>query len=731
MSTTAMTPPSTAPSFNSISYENAKRDPLPKLQTDCSSSSTSHTSSPESRPVDLQSPIPEEEEDETSSETANEPVTPTDGHQPHMFQDRINGATKHDQDSPHTLRLMGEAPPLILNTQATPPPSVPSKKGNTSPAEPQTPKTPIQRRPTSSSKDSHIKRAMSGLFRRSNSHGAHLEVRPLSSLDGNVVANSSDPVFGREQHRLSIRRMSAANSVSNSPSTTLSNTPQSPGSPVETEQPKSRAQLLQVQEPSKDEFFSGRKKNRASTGFSLRDRLSRHKISSSDKDGKRDHERHRATSVDLDSPSHHPHRLRHQDQRNDSNAKLPERAVWALPAETGIGLKSRRMSLSLPDDFTVDVAELYSEYTDQSKLVGRRGKSIGKGATSKVKLMYRRGTPGEVYAVKEFRGKSSNEKAEDYEQKVKSEYSIAKSVHHPNIVESFRLCTHNGRWNHVMEYCEHGDLFNIVSQKYLSRDERLNDRLCLFKQLLQGIHYLHGNGIAHRDVKLENLLVTKDSKLKITDFGVSEVFAGIHPGLRAAGGQCGKDMGEIRLCAPGMCGSPPYVAPEVLGKKGEYDPRPLDVWGAAIVMLTMTSNGCLWSEAKPGSSPLYDDLVRGWNKWNDKHADEVDPVITETDYPHVAFFDQMINPPALRRILLTMLNPDPSKRATIASIAKNRWVKNIECCQIDSYDDPTTMIDASVSSCTKNMNKVVWHNHLPPSTRLGHKLVRLPGANDM
>jgi serine/threonine protein kinase len=227
------------------------------------------------------------------------------------------------------------------------------------------------------------------------------------------------------------------------------------------------------------------------------------------------------------------------------------------------------MSLSLPDDFQVDVAELYDEYSDQSKLLGRRGKSVGKGATANVKLMTRKGGSGEIYAVKEFRGKSSNEKAEDYEKKVKSEFSIAKSVHHPNIVETFRLCTHNGRWNHVMEFCEQGDLYSLVNQKYLAKAGHLADRLCLFKQLIHGLNYLHDNGIAHRDVKLENLLITKDSKLKITDFGVSEVFAGIHPGLRSAGGQCGKDMQEVRLCAPGICGSPPYIAPEVMAKNGE------------------------------------------------------------------------------------------------------------------------------------------------------------------
>lgn len=226
------------------------------------------------------------------------------------------------------------------------------------------------------------------------------------------------------------------------------------------------------------------------------------------------------------------------------------------------------MSLSLPDDFTVDVVDLHSEFSDQSKRFGKRGKTLGKGATSQVMLMTRKGYPNELYAVKEFRKKASTEKAEEYEKKVKSEYSIAKSLHHPNIVETVRLCTHNGRWEHVMEWCSEGDLFNLVQKNYLKLDARLPDRLCLFKQLVQGIHYLHSNGIAHRDIKLENLLISQGSKLKITDFGVSEVFSGMHPGLRAAGGQCGKDMGEVRLCEPGICGSMPYIAPEVISKHG-------------------------------------------------------------------------------------------------------------------------------------------------------------------
>ena len=257
------------------------------------------------------------------------------------------------------------------------------------------------------------------------------------------------------------------------------------------------------------------------------------------------------------------------------HAPLPPRQVWNIAADTGLGLKSRRLSLGLPEGFTVDVLDLYSEFSDQRKFLGRRRKIVGQGATAHVKLMGRRGGfTGKTYAIKEFRGKSSSETSEDYENKVKSEYSIAKSAHHPNIVETISLCVNNGRWNHVMEFCDQGDLFGLVSQNYLSREDHFVDRVCLFKQLVHGLTYLHTHGIAHRDVKLENLLITRDSKLKITDFGVSEVFCGIHPGLQSARGQCGKEMGEIRLCEPGMCGSPPYVAPEVMERKGRYPPPP-------------------------------------------------------------------------------------------------------------------------------------------------------------
>lgn len=483
--------------------------------------------------------------------------------------------------------------------------------------------------------------------------------------------------------------------------TTRSNTPPSPGSPLEMA-PTSKDRSNRISIPTHRDFLENQtKKNRANTGLSFR----------------------------VLSSKVHTHRRTKSVERKQKDEHDLTRQPWAIPPDAGTGMKARRLSLSLPDDFTVDVAELMKEYEYQHKLFGRHGKHLGKGATSKVTLMVRKGSPGELYAVKEFRTKSSSETVDDYEKKIKSEYSIAKSLHHPNIVETVRLCTNHGRWNHVMEYCSEGDLFGLVSKQYLKDDGRSIDRLCLFKQLCQGINYLHSNGIAHRDIKLENLLITKDSKLKITDFGVSEVFSGIHPGLREAGGQCGIGMGDIRLCKPGICGSLPYIAPEVLSKKVDYDPRALDVWSSAVVMVYLIFNANLWQKAEAGlstpSQKTYNDLASGWEKISAKQ--EVNPEEYKDSYPKILAFECCVNPVPLRRLLLKMLNPDPKKRITMNDVVTNRWMKAVECCQLESYEDPVKFIDASKKDCMKSsMGKIFCHNHLPPMST-GHGLPPMPG----
>lgn len=415
------------------------------------------------------------------------------------------------------------------------------------------------------------------------------------------------------------------------------------------------------------------------------------------------------------------------------NQMKPDNFI-SMPAATGAGLKARRMSTTLPDDFDVDTVELHDEFTSGSIVPGKRGKLVGKGATATVKLMIRKGgSADQVFAVKEFRKKGQKEEESEYVNKVKSEYSIAKSLHHPNIVQSIRLCTHHGRWNHVMEFCPQGEIFTLVQKRYLT----LEDNLCLFKQLLRGVAYLHGHGIAHRDIKLENLLMTNEGHLKITDFGVSEVFCGEHPGVRAARGECGINMGDCRLCAPGICGSLPYIAPEVLEKKGErssgvggnwlaslnhssaagdYDPRPLDVWSCAIVLLCMIHKGSPWAAADRNHPDAnYAKFLTGWDKFHQTHPDGV---ISGDEAPVCGPIFSHLGKTVLKVLLLKMLHPDPVKRISIHEALGDRWVKLIDCCCAEDLStEPVIRINAAGKDSCKLAGKMSikkCHHHLPP-----------------
>lgn len=700
------------------------------LEQDNTSLSSS-SSSPPQFPTDLSDPIPEESDEETESVSHNEPVTPVSGRQSSDFptvrnrdHDNISEVAPFpplQSDSPKAnvdLRKGPFAdfgfppePPITgisrVNTRpttstnrsiSTKPLSSPSTARDSS--EEQDPPTPNQdrRRSTRGSSSSGFKRTMSNLFSAKRKDDRS-EAQPVM-----VVAqqNPSDPN----------RRWSMARSSATTPG---GNTPPSPTGPIFGEASLAKQQSKNLlAPPGPPEMLS--KKNRASTGFSFKDRAVNFATGGRNADKRPG--RRRASSFDNGKrpQATEPHGMARQD--------------LYMAAEAGVGVKARRLSLSLPDDITIDIGDLNNEFESQHKFFGRHRDHLGKGATARVRIMARKGFPGELYAVKEFRGKNSQETKEEYDKKVKSEYSIAKSLHHPNIIETIRLCVDHGRWNHVMEYCSEGDLFSLIKKGHLKTEDKAADRLCIFKQLIQGLNYLHANGIAHRDIKLENLLITKDSKLKITDFGVSEVFSGIHPGARESGGECGRQMGEIRLCNPGVCGSEPYIAPEVLAKDRKYDPRALDVWSAGIVMIALYCGSTLWEKAKYDDprSQHYTALVKSFDKWNAKHPDG-NAVITESDYPHYPIFDTFFNPPALRRVLLMMLNPNPDKRAAISDIVKHRWVKNIECCQAESYDDPAVVIDATKSSSlnTKGTRKIFCHNHLPPQAHNTHSLGKMPG----
>ena len=588
-----------------------------------------HSSSPGTRSIDHPGPIPEEDEYDTSSE-AVEPLTPTSD--THAFDD----VAHHDAVGAMLEANAAGGPPVIHNSNSNhhahhhphhahhhhhphhphhhplhhhqyhhhndgetqkamavgPRPVVPRRSNTT------TGISTITSAPTLGSEAGSL--ALAGPASAAPTPTKRLSVKRFSSFfhrnhshhhDNASVGGAAKPTTEPRQPepaRSAPRRMPTFSLTPRaSPLGSKANTPPSPSSPTATATTNTvttTAMDTATTVPPPMSLDMGcaaqadatsltgpapRMHSRSATGLSLHDRVNRIKINAP-------------------NPAR-PHRRQRSASMNGMPHIEPDNSI-SMHAATGAGLKARRLSTCLPDEFVVDTIELDNEFISTSLLPGRRGKLVGTGATASVKLMARRSGAGagvvagraasdDVYAVKEFRKRGKHEDEAEYVKKVKSEYSIAQSLHHPNIVHTVRLCTHNGRWNHVMEYCPQGELFSLVQRRYLGEP----DRLCLFKQLLRGVAYLHEHGIAHRDVKLENLLMTNEGHLKITDFGVSEVFCGEHPGLGAAAGQCGKNMKESRRSAPGICGSLPYIAPEVLDKRGKSDSSPgapLYLWSA-------------------------------------------------------------------------------------------------------------------------------------------------------
>ena len=212
---------------------------------------------------------------------------------------------------------------------------------------------------------------------------------------------------------------------------------------------------------------------------------------------------------------------------------------------------------------------------------------IGEGMFGKVKLGIHLLT-NEKVAIKIFdKGKIKNEKEVEY---IEREISILKKLNHYNTIKLYNIIQNENFIFLIQEYVPNGELLH-----FLENPENMNlteNHICkIYQQIISGIEYLHDIGIAHRDLKLENILLNRDKNIKIIDFGLSNKY--------------NKENGELLQSS---CGSPCYAAPEMI-KGIQYHGLDTDIWSSGILLYLMLCKSFPFNDKN--NSKLYQKILSG------------------------------------------------------------------------------------------------------------------------
>ncbi|RLV82963.1 putative serine/threonine-protein kinase RTK1 [Meyerozyma sp. JA9] len=325
---------------------------------------------------------------------------------------------------------------------------------------------------------------------------------------------------------------------------------------------------------------------------------------------------------------------------------------------------------------------LHKSHSELFKKYGEVGRLLGTGASGSVNILRSKDNPNKVYAIKKFRARLPREAESDYKAKVKNEFKIGEILYHENLIHTIELIKDHTTlmgdpdYYIVMDYCPY-DFFNLVMSGLMSQEEVA----CYFKQIVNGVNHLHQNGLAHRDLKLDNCVVTTDGILKLIDFGSAVQFR-----KELVDGTHKMDIidDKYRLVrARGIVGSDPYLAPEVFEPSNfGYDPRLVDVWSVAIIFCCMSLKRFPWKIPKY-SDPSYrafaeeqqPDVVAGVENLN----------VNDDPHHHKRSPSKLMKliPAQSASLVKSMLTVDPTKRAFIEDVVASDFYKSIAVCHVE------------------------------------------------
>ncbi|KAL6841270.1 hypothetical protein ACP4OV_028788 [Aristida adscensionis] len=238
---------------------------------------------------------------------------------------------------------------------------------------------------------------------------------------------------------------------------------------------------------------------------------------------------------------------------------------------------------------------------------------------------------------------------------IKREISVMRLVKHPNVLQIFEVMATKNKVYFVLEYAKGGELFNKIARGKISEESARK----YFHQLISAVDYCHSRGVYHRDLKPENLLLDEHENLKVSDFGLS-AFA-----------ESKRQDGLLHTA----CGTPAYVAPEVLSRKG-YSGAKADVWSCGVILFV---------------------LAAGYLPFRDRNLIEMYRKISKAEYRCPRYFSS-----ELKELLYGILDPDPNTRISISRIKRSTWYRKpigITTMKIDTGDNTCTS-EATTSGFT-------------------------------
>lgn len=276
---------------------------------------------------------------------------------------------------------------------------------------------------------------------------------------------------------------------------------------------------------------------------------------------------------------------------------------------------------------------IYQPRRKRAKLIGKylMGDLLGEGSYGKVKEMLDSETLCRR-AVKILKKKKLR-RIPNGEANVKKEIQLLRRLQHKNVIQLVDVLYNEEKQKMymVMEYCVCGmqEMLDSVPEKRFPVFQAHG----YFCQLIDGLEYLHSQGIVHKDIKPGNLLLTTDGSLKISDLGVAEA---LHP------------FAEDDTCRTSQ-GSPAFQPPEIANGLDTFSGFKVDIWSAGVTLYNITTG--LYPFEGDNIYKLFENIGKG----DYTVPEECGPLLSD--------------------LLRGMLEYDPAKRFSIQNIRQHNWVR--------------------------------------------------------